>query len=353
MGLLFKKAIKSSLERGKVLASYLVAALCLLLIAANVAAFLLFPRIAAPIAIVLSNAVTVALMLVAFQPVNNLLQNAFAKKARELADNEAHERQLTERVITLENRNRELSSRIDTWSQTAANPANVNLTFKVETMTYDKSGYIVKEEPLDRFLSDPTYKLPDKKDMIDRIATWVSDLVRPGKKKVLYIGKYYVKASIGLDFTKIKYSVGENGDLTLYGVRFTKLNDLAIKRDEGDVNHCWLLSEDGENVSINNSELYSDFRQVYAAARSQETDRALEGEVESLCRNYTDAFRTNLRARFPGIDFCDKIEDTDATWYSLKENIANERMRTIASNMFLMADALGGYVSSSGNLLED
>lgn len=353
MGLLFKKAVQSSLERGKVTTSYVVAAFCCLLIAANVAVFMFFPRIAAPISIILSNAVTVVLMLLAFRPVNNLLQNAFAKKARELADNEAHERQLTERVISLENRNRELSSRIDTWSQTAANPANVNLTFKVETMTYDKSGYIVKEEPLDRFLSDPAYKLPDKKDMIDRIATWVSDLVRPGKKKVLYIGKYYVKASIGLDFTKIKYSVGENGDLTLYGVRFTKLNDLAIKRDEGDVNHCWLLSEDGENVSINNSELYSDFRQVYAAARAQETDRTLEGEVESLCRNYTEAFRTNLRARFPGIDFCDKIEDTDATWYSLKENIANERMRTIASNMFLMADALGGYVSSSGNLLED
>ena len=353
MGLIFKKAIKTSLERGKVLTSYLVAALCFLLVAVNVALFMLFPRIAAPIAIILSNAVTVALMLVAFQPVNNLLQNAFAKKARELADNEAHERQLTEQVVSLENRNRELSSRIDTWSQTAANPANVNLTFKVETMTYDKSGYIVKEEPLDRFLSDPAYKLPDKKDMIDRIATWVSDLVRPGKKKVLYIGKYYVKASIGIDFTKIKYSVGENGDLTLYGVRFTKLNDLAIKRDEGDVNHCWLLSEDGENVSINNSELYSDFRQVYAAARAQETDRTLEGEVESLCRNYTDAFRTNLRARFPGIDFCDTIEDTDATWYSLKENISNERMRTIASNMFLMADALSGYVASGENLLND
>ena len=353
MGLFINKAVKSSLERGKVVTSYVVAAFCFLLIAVNVAAFMLFPRIAAPIAIILSNAVTVMLMLFAFRPLNNLLQNAFAKKARELADNEAHERQLTEQVVSLENRNRELSSRIDTWSQTAANPANVNLTFKVETMTYDKSGYIVKEEPLDRFLSDPAYKLPDKKDMIDRIATWVSDLVRPGKKKVLYIGKYYVKASIGIDFTKIKYSVGENGDLTLYGVRFTKLNDLAIKRDEGDVNHCWLLSEDGENISINKSELYTDFIEVYAAARAQETDRTLEGEVENLCRNYTDAFRTNLRARFPGLEFCDTIEDTDATWYSLKDNISNERMRTIASNMFLMADALSGYISSGEKLLND
>ena len=353
MGLFIKQTVRKALDKKKMVTSYLLTALCVVLVILNVAAFMFFPRIISPLAVVISNAITVLLMLFAIQPINNLIQNEFARKARELADNEAHERQLTERVISLENRNRELSSRIDTWSQTAANPANVNLTFKVETMTYDKSGYIVKEEPLDRFLSDPAYKLPDKKDMIDRIATWVSDLVRPGKKKVLYIGKYYVKASIGLDFTKIKYSVGENGDLTLYGVRFTKLNDLAIKRDEGDVNHCWLLSEDGENVSINNSELYADFRQVYASARAQETDRTLEGEVESLCRNYTDAFRTNLKARFPGLSFCDKIEDTDATWYSLKENIANERMRTIASNMFLMADALGGYVSSSGNLLED
>ena len=344
--------MKSSLEHGKVTSSYILTAMCLALIAVNIAAFMLFPALAAPLAVILSNAITVILMLLAFRPINVLMQKAFERKARELAETEAHHQMLAERVASLENRNRELESRIDTWSQTAATPADVQMTFKVETMTYDKSGYVVKEEPLERFLEDPAYKLPDKKQMIDRIATWVSDLVRPGKKKVLYIGKYYVKASIGIDFSKIKYSVGEKGELTLFGVRFTKLNDLAIARDEGDVNHCWLLSEDGDNISINKSELYTDFIQVYSDIRGKETAQALEDDVENLCRNYTDAFRSNLKMRFPGLEFCDTIEDTDGTWFSLKENTGNERIRNVAANIFLMADALGGYVAGQERALE-
>ena len=352
MGLFIKDTVRAALEKKKVTASYLITAVCAILVAANIGLFLLFPRIVAPIAIVISNIITITLMLFAIQPINNLIQSAFEKKAHALVEKESEEKQLKERLAVLEGRNRELESRIDTWSQTAGAPSDVQLTFKVETMTYDKTGYIVKEEPLDRFLSDPAYKLPGKKDMIDRISTWVDDRLHPGKKKVLYIGKYYVKASVGIDMSKIKYSVGENGALTLYGVRFGKLNDLAIKRDENDVNRCLLINEDGENISINQSELYTDFIEVYSAKRAKETDAALEGEVETLCSSCTEAFRNNLTARFPGISFCDSIECTDATWYSLKENFSNDRIRSIAVNILLMADALGGYVASSGKLLD-
>ncbi|MBP5504942.1 MAG: hypothetical protein J6X89_02435 [Bacteroidales bacterium] len=352
MGLFINKAVKSALDKKKMVTSYLVAALCLVLVVLNVAAFMLFPRIISPLAVVLSNAITVMLMLFAIRPINNLIQNEFDKKAHELLERESEERQLREKLSALENRNHELESRIDTWSQTANSPSDVQLTFKVETMTYDKSGYIVKEEPLERFINDPAYKLPDKKDMIDRIATWVNERLHPGRKKVLYIGKYYVKASIGIDMTKIKYAIGDGGALTLFGVRFTKLNDLAIKRDEGDVNHCWLINEDEGNVAINPSELYTDFVQIYAANRAKETETALEGEVETLCNSCTEAFRNNLAARFPGIAFCDAIEGTDTTWYSLKDNFGNERIRSVATNILLMADALGGYVSGSGKLLD-
>lgn len=352
MGLFIKKSVKSYLERGKLATSYILAACCLLLVAVNVAAFMYFKSVELPVALVLSNAITVILMLLAFRPVNNLMQKSFEKKARELADTEAHRQQLTDRVVSLENRNRELESRIDTWNQTATVAPNLQMTFKVETMTYDKSGYVVKEEPLDRFLSDPAYKLPDKNDTVDRIATWVSDLIRPGKKKVLYIGKYYVKASIGIDFSKIRYAVDEYGDLTLYGVQLAKLNDLAIKRDPGDVNYCWLLSEDGGNITINKSELYADFVKIYAGLRAEETSRNLESEVEALCRNYTEAFRSNLKARFPGLKFCDRMEDIDTTWYSLKENTGNPRIQNVAANIFLMADALGEYLSGRERVLE-
>ena len=352
MGLFINKTVKSALDKKKVAGSYAIAILCIVLVIVNVAAFMFFPRVAAPLAVVLSNAITLILMLFAIRPLNTLIQNEMSKQVGELLAKEKEERQLRERLSALENRNRDLESRIDTWSQTAGAPSDVQLTFKVETMTYDKTGYIVKEEPLERFLDDPYYKLPDKKVMIDRISTWVNERLHPGKKKVLYIGKYYVKASVGLDMTKIKYAVDPNGNLTLYGVRFGKLNDLAIKRNEDDVNHCWLINEDGDNVSINQSELYTDFTSVYAESRARETEIALENEVKALCDNCTESFRNNLIARFPGIAFVDKIEDTDTTWYSLKENFGNEKVRSVATNILLMADALGEYISGAERLLE-
>ena len=352
MGLFINNAVKSALDKKKVVGSYLLTALCAVLVICNIALFMFFPRIASHLAIILSNAITILLMLFTIRPINTLLQNEFSKKAKELLERESEERQLRDRVTALENRNHELESRIDTWSQTAGAPSEVQLTFKVETMTYDKTGYIVKEEPLERFLDDPYYKLPDKKDMIDRISTWVNERLHPGKKKVLYIGKYYVKASVGLDMTKIKYAVDPTGNLTLYGVRFGKLNDLAIKRNEDDVNHCWLINEDGENVSINQSELYTDFTEVYADSQARETEIALENEVKALCDNCTESFRNNLIARFPGISFVDKIEGTETTWYSLKENFGNEKVRSVATNILLMADALGEYISGAEKLLE-
>lgn len=341
MGLFIRKAVKPALDKGKVAGSYFVAVVCFLLILGNVAAFLLFPRIAAPLAILLSNAITIILMLLAFQPINNLLQRSLRQKAQDFVAQEKELQDAKEAVISLENRNRELESRIDTWNQMASVPPNVNFTFKVETMTYDKSGYIVKEESLDKFASDPAYRLSDKKGVFDRISKWMDDMVHPGRKKVLYIEKFYAKASIGIDFTKIKFAVRDEG-IILFGVRFTKLNDLAVKPEEDDVNHCWLLNEDELGISIHPSDLYSDFIEAYSQIRADESARALEGEVERLCDNYTAIFRQNIVERFPGTTFCDHIEDSTETWYSLKEHIQDKRIYPLASNMFLMADVLSG-----------
>ena len=346
MGLFIQKAVRSALDRGRVASSYLITAGCFLLIACNVGLFLFFPRLAAPLALILSNVITVILMLVAIQPINKLIQSEFNERAKDLAQQEQARLELQDKVTSLENRNRELESRLDTWAQTASVPANVNFTFKVETMTFDKEGYIVKEEPLSRFLDDPSYKLSDPKGVFNRISKWVDGIAHPGEKKVLYIGKYYVKASIGLDFTKIKFST-DGGKLTLFGVKFCKLNDLAIQPDPDEVNHCWLLNENLEGLSINNSELYREFTEAYADIRSREADAALQGEVDALCAHYTAVFRENLAQRFPGIEFSDHIEDSSATWYSLKEHIQDGRIYPIVSNMFLMADVLSSTIGAS------
>lgn len=330
----------------KLIGSYLLMGACLILIACNIGAFLFIPKVATPLAIILSNAITVVLMLLAYQPVNRLMQNSFQEKAREFVEKEKELEGLKDTVATLENRNRELESRLDTWGQMGSVPPNLKFTFKVETMTFDKSGYVVKEEPVERFLADPAYRLADKNGVFDKVSRWMDDVMHPGQKKVLYIGKFYAKASVGIDFTKIKFAV-KDGAVSLFGVRFTKLNDLAVTPDEDDVNHCWLINEDDFGVSINPSGLYQDFTQAYSDIRAKESAEALEAEVDALCNNYTAVFRQNLLERFPGITFCDSIEDSPETWYSLKEHIGDPGIYPIASNMFLMADVLSSSALST------
>ena len=177
--------------------------------------------------------------------------------------------------------------------------------------------------------------------MKDRFSKWMDSLSHQGERKVLYIGKYYIKASIGIDFTRIKFSV-RDGILTFSGVRFTKLNDLAIKRDGNDVNHCWLLNEKEDETTINHSAFYREFTEVYSRLMEKDADMALEKELEILCEKYTEVFRANLTDRFPGIEFCDSIEESSDTWYSLKDHIQDLRVLPIVSNMLLMADVLSG-----------
>ena len=346
MSIFFPKAIRTVANKGKVVTSYFVTGICFLLIACNVAVFLFIPKIMLPLALILSNAITIVLMLFAMRPINDLLQREFAQKAALLMEQQKEEQTLRDRVAELESRNSELERRMDTWSQAASVPSNLSLSFKLETMTYDKSGYIVKEEPLGRFLEDPAYKLASKKGILDRLTQWMDSLSHPGERKVLYIGKYYIKASIGIDFTRIKFAVQE-GTLTLFGVRFTKLNDLAVVRDDDEVSHCWLLNENRDGTAINQSEFYKEFTQVYAAYREKEAQEALEKEVASLCDRYTEVFRSNLIGRFPGIAFCDHIESSSATWYSLKDHLQDQRVFPIASNMLLMADVLNGTTGIS------
>ena len=254
MGLFISRAAKMTVDKSKMATSYFLTGACFFLIACNAGLFIFLPNLLAPLAIILSNAITVILMLVALRPINRLLKHEFEKKAEELVARRQEEIALRERVSELETANQELERKIDSWAQTAGVPANLNLSFKVETMTYDKSGYIVKEEPLERFLEDPAYGLTGKNGLMDRFEKWMDSVSHPGERKVLYIGKYYIKASIGLDFTRIKFSV-QDGVLTLFGVRFTKLNDLAIVRDEDgywliDKNYNLVFSEPYEMIDF-------------------------------------------------------------------------------------------------------
>ena len=104
------------------LKSNLIVAACAILIAVNIGVFIFVPKILAPLALILSNVITVILMFLAFQPMNHIMQAALKKKEEEIYQRKKEEEQLREKVSALENKTRELSSCLSTWGQIASAP---------------------------------------------------------------------------------------------------------------------------------------------------------------------------------------------------------------------------------------
>ncbi|MCR5710406.1 MAG: hypothetical protein K6G79_07995 [Bacteroidales bacterium] len=341
MGLLFKKKTKLGLDRKKVVASYFVLGVCILLMAVNVGSFIFFPRLMAPLAILLSNAITLILAIVAFRPINALVENLLEKRQQELLEQQQKEQDLEKKVDMLENRNRELENRLDTRAQTTGTPADIDFTFKLEQMEYAKKGYVVKEEPLEDFLSDERYR-----HMIPDVSLWSKMLDAlmikdQGVRKILYIKKYYYKVSIGIDFSHIKFSF--DGDRLFFsGVKFTRLHDITseLEPDSGDISHCWVLNTLDNWAEIKHSTYYDMFKEAYTRMQDAETRESLESEVATLCSQYTDIFRRNIQNRFPQVDFVDGIEQSDRSWFALREGGNYQMVREVASNMLLLTNVM-------------
>ena len=341
MGLLIKKRTRAAASRKKVAVCYTVLGVCILLMAVNVGSFIFFPRLMAPLAILLSNAITLILAIIAFRPINALVENLLEKRQQELLEQQAKEQELEHKVDLLELRNRELENRLDTRAQTDGTPADIDFTFKLEQMEYAKKGYVVKEEPLEAFAADEQFK-----NLIPNVGLWnkmmdALTMKEQGVRKILYIKKYYYKVSIGIDFSRIKFAF-EDDRILFYGVKFTRLHDISseLKPDDGDIDHCWILNTVDNWAEIKHSAYYDLFKDAYTRMQDAETHDALETEVASLCDQYTDVFRRNIQRRFPQADFVETIEDTDRTWYALREGGSYRMVRDIASNMLLMTDVI-------------
>lgn len=351
MGILINNSIKSSIGKGKLVKTYAAVIGCVLLIICNLAFFLSVGKIAVWLAVLLSNALTIFFLLIAYRPISTLLQREYSRQAHELVEKEKEEAALKDRIEELENQNRALERRLDTWSQTAGMPSNVILTSKVETMAFNKSGYIVKEEPLDQLRNDPKYGIQNKKGFMGQLSRFMDSITNPGQKKVLYIGKYSVNASLGLDFEKIRFA-GRKDTLYLYGINISKLHDLPVTQSPSDVNHCWLLSGDtDEELSLSLSGTYKEFLDLYRDEREKETSETIEAELDGLCRMYTDTFRRSLAERFPGLVFVDTMDDPELTWQPIGEHLKDERINRITTNMFLMATAVNGYFDKQGSYI--
>ena len=341
MGVFLKKAARKALEKSSVTSSYAVIAVCVILVAANIIFFVMFPRLLSPVAIILSNVITMLITALAFRPINNLIQNTLIDRQEELTRKIAEEKAMTDRLAFLEDRNRELESKLDTRLQTESIPGEVNFTFKLEQMEYAKKGYVVKEDDLDTLLSGAQYRetIPDKSFMSSMLETL--KLKEPGIRKILYIKKFYYKVSIGIDFTRIKFALVE-GNLLFSGVKFTRLHDITseLEHDERDIDHTWILESSEERTTIVQSPDYDKFKQAYSDVRENDTREALEEEVSNLCQQYTRVFRDSIKERFQNVDFVDGIEDSDNTWYALKDAGKNARVLAVASNMLMLTNVI-------------
>lgn len=341
MGLLFKKKTRLGLDRKKVAVSYTVLAVCILLMAVNVGSFIFFPKIMAPLAILISNAITLILAVIAFRPINALMENLLEKRQQELLEQQKKEVALEEKVTQLESRNRELASKLDTRSQTDGMPSDIDFTFKLEQMEYAKKGYVVKEEPLEAFSGDDRYK-----SLIPDVSLWnkmleTLSMKDKGVRKILYIKKYYYKVSIGIDFSTIKFSFRDD-QIFFSGVKFTKLHDISseLQPDADDIDHCWILNTTDNWAEIKHSAYYDLFKDTYTRMQDAETKESLESEVEILCGQYTAVFRRNIQSRFPQVAFVESIENDDRTWYALREGGSYRMVRDIASNMLLLSNVM-------------
>lgn len=352
MALIFNQSIKNYLSKGELIKCYVAVALCCVILLANISLFMFSLKGATWLAVLLSNAITVFLLLMAWRPISALMQNAFSSKAHELVEKEKKEEAMKERIAELEIENRNLESRIDTYSQTAGLPANIVFTSHVQTMVFYKSGYVVKEEPLELFQSDPQYGLQqEKKGLLGQLSQLVGKLTNPGEKRVLYIDKYSIKASLGLDFGNI-YFCAKRDTLYLFGINITKLSPLPSTETLDDVRHCWLISgKDEESMSINQSEQFREFLDTYKKERKRETDETLETEIANLCKAYTVSFRESLTKRFPDVAFCDDMEDSSLIWLPLGEHLRDDRINRIATNMVLMATTIKGFFEKEQNKL--
>ena len=328
-----KAAGKFFLEKPDRIKHFLILAGCILLVAINILVFISLPRMMAPLAILLSNAVTMIITALSFQPLSRLMQDVLSRRQEELAAKALREHELEEKIQGLEIRNHELLQQLDTREQAENLPANINFTFKLEQMEFAKKGYIVKEEALER-LDPARFSLPE--------ASWWETLIgESGEKRILYIHKFYYKVAIGIDFSRIKYT-WDAGKILFYGVKFSKLHDISseLVPDEQDIDRCDILKINGEKAEIKQDKAYGPLKKNYRQQQEREVREHLEAEADTLCRRYTEVFRDSICSRFPQIDFVESVDESPLDWYILSGS-TDRQIIDIASNMLMLTSLIG------------
>ncbi len=323
---------------------------CMLLIIGNIAVFAYLSAatlIPSVLVVVASNLITILITFAIYKPINNIIEeevqtrindetSAQMKLLAEKNELLQQKKHLEDVAIQREQQIKKLESELDTARQYKSISSNANTVLKLETMEYEKEGYIVKEE----FVRDTDLGRDIPKDSMLKL-----QFKDKGEQKILYIKKFHEKAIIGIDIAKIRFC-RHNGLIYLEGVSVQNLHqEMTVRNDEGNYERCMILNvEDGDPISINTASKYDYFKHDYQIRQKDILDYDFNQEVRSICSSYTNVIQTNLYNKFPTVRFVDgRLEDaiglTDATIYQL--NTSNDlNILEVSSSIVLIANTI-------------
>ena len=324
---------------------------CALLLIGNIVAFAyvgsatMMPTF---LVVILSNIITILITFAIYKPINRIIEeevqtrikdenDAQMKLLEEKNELEQQKKYLEDVAAQREQKIKKLQSELDTARQYKSISNNANTVLKLETMEYEKEGYIVKEE----FVRDTDFGRDIKQD-----SKWNIMKDDKGEQKILYIKKFHEKAIIGIDIAKIRFC-RHNGNIYLEGVKVENLHqEMTVRNDNGDgMERCMILNVDnGDIKGINNADKYNWFKQEYRIRQSDLLDYDFNQEVRSICLSYTEVIKNNLVNKFPSIRFVDdRIENAidlaGEPVYQL--NASNDlNMLEVSSSIVLIANTI-------------
>lgn len=334
---LFKKLIPERFQDKKKLAmSNLAVGACLLLIAINVGVFIFLPKILSPLAIILSNAITVLLMFLAVRPINRILQSALKKSLQESEDKEREN-------AVLRTKNQALSSQLNTFAQMANAQTTLTPTAELLTKKYAKEGYLVKEASVQDLLEDPAFKLKEPEGIRDTLKKWADGLFGPGDKRILFIEKQQERKRLGIDLNKVRFAV--SGDaMYIYGLTVSALINEKTERTEQDIERCWIVSYDKKgHASIVTDERYSEITSLYAARCREEARLEVTAEIENTCQKETRRLQDRLSREVSGLVFLDAMDESLGSWHPLLSSQDNPRLVPLVSSITLICNLLNDF----------
>ena len=324
---------------------------CLLLIVGNIVGFAYLASatmMPAFIVVILSNLVSILITFAIYKPINKIIEeevqtrindetSAQMKLLAEKNELLLQKQQLEDLASQRDQKIKQLQSELDTARQYKSISNNANTVLKLETMEYEKEGYIVKEE----FVRDTDFGRDIKQD-----SKWNFMKDDKGEQKILYIKKFHEKAIIGIDIAKIRFC-RHDGNIYLEGVKVENLHqEMTVRNDNGDgMERCLILNVDnGDIKGINNADKYNWFKQEYRIRQSDLLDYDFNQEVRSICLSYTEVIKNNLVNKFPSIRFVDdRIENAidlaGEPVYQL--NASNDlNMLEVSSSIVLIANTI-------------